>query len=95
MQHQTVPQSTDGDLIATAKTARPVGDLFTVSGEHGRVSYDQFANRVELVDAYGDIEAMGKRWSDQVAQVVEAGDDEAVFALLAEHYRTELAGGAR
>lgn len=92
------PQSTaniPSELLATAKTPRPVGERWTVSGAHGRVSYDQLGNHLVLIDANGDIDSMGKRWADQVAQAVDADDDEAVFALLAGHYGRELAGGTR
>ena len=80
----------------TSKTTDPagVGDRWSVTGEHGQVNYDLHGNRLELIDATGDIDPMGDRWADKVREYAELDDDEAVFAVLADHYRTQLAGEA-
>ena len=71
-----------------------VGDRWSVTGERGKVNYDIHGNRLELVDADGDIDVMGKVHADRVCEYALMGDDDAVFAVLADHYRTQLAGGA-
>ncbi|MEU4772929.1 hypothetical protein [Micromonospora sp. NPDC023644] len=85
-----------GELLATDKTQREIGYRWTVTGEHGQVSYDLLGNHLALLDPAGDvIDSMGKRWADEVKGVAECDDDATVYELLAGHYRAMVAGGAR
>lgn len=94
MSDKTLPQRLP---VKRHKQPHPagVGDRWTVSGELGRVSYDLLGNHLVVVDDEGDIESMGRRVADRVREYARLDDDDAVFAVLADVYRTELAGGAR
>ena len=96
MQHQTVPDSTGDELLATDKSLWFGGYRWTVTGEHGQVSYELLGNHLALLDPAGEvIDSMGRRWAVEVRALADADDDQGVFELLAGHYRIELAGGAR
>ncbi|WP_327029745.1 hypothetical protein OG989_04265 [Micromonospora sp. NBC_01740] len=89
-------QNNTGELLATNKTQREIGHRWTVTGEHGQVSYDLLGNHLALLDPAGEvIDSMGRRHADEVRALADADDDQSVYELLAGHYRTELAGGAR
>jgi len=81
-----------GEQLATDKTEVPGGHRWTVTGQHGTVTYDNHGNRIGLYFADGDIDSMGDRWADRVGEYAALGDDDAVYEVLADHYRTMLAG---
>ena len=84
MSNDTVPQPED---LATSKRPDDVhGDRWTVTGVHGRISYRELAGAVQIVGADGDIDHAGGRWPVRCAAAVESGDDQAVFAVLADVY---------
>jgi hypothetical protein len=82
--------------LTRAKTAHPAdgSGRWSVDGDAGIVQYDLLGNHLTLMPTGGELDAMGDRWADQVRDVAETGDDEAVFELLTGHYRTVLVKAA-
>ena len=70
-------------------------DRWSVTGEHGRVVYDILGNHLALIWADGDIDSVMGGTLARVKEYALLGDDDAVFAVLADLYRTQLVGGAR
>jgi hypothetical protein len=68
---------------------------WSVTGAAGIVQYDLLGNHLTLMPTGGELDAMGKRWPDQVYAAAAVDDDGEVFELLAGHYRTMANGGTR
>ena len=86
-----------GNDLITAKAEHPAdgSDRWIVAGPDGAVVYDVLGNHLAILFADGEIDSMCKRYADEARSVSEYFDDNTVFALLADHYRVVLAGGAR
>ncbi|OKI47262.1 hypothetical protein [Micromonospora sp. CB01531] len=94
MSDSTVPQPLH---VKLDKQPHPAdgSDRWSVTGELGKVAYDVLGNHLAVIDADGDVESMGREYANRVHEYARMNDDDAVFAVLADLYRTELAGGAR
>ena len=84
-------------VTTPTKTAHPAdgSDRWSVTGEAGRVVFDVLGNHLALLWADGDIDSVMGGTLARVKEYAQLGDDDAVFAVLADLYRTDLAGGAR
>ncbi|HEX6968733.1 MAG TPA: hypothetical protein VF174_08000 [Micromonosporaceae bacterium] len=80
-----------------AKEQHPAdgSDRWTVTGERGRVVYDLLGNHLAVIDEHGDVDSVMGPTLARTREYALMGDDDAVFAVLADVYRRELAGGAR
>ena len=78
------------DQLTTEKTHVAGGSQWTVRGQFGAVAYTQVGNQLALLSADGDVDSMGKEYADEARSVSEYFDDNTVFELLADHYRTKL-----
>lgn len=90
----STPTADLGD-VATTKTEHPAdgSPRWIAAGPAGSVVYDLLGNHLALLGSTGDvIDSMCKRYADEAR---DAGSDDAVFALLTDHYRTQIEGGAR
>lgn len=80
--------------IANTKTTHPADGTsprWVVTGPHGSVIYDTLGNHLAILDPDGDvIDSMCKRYADEARSISEYYDDDTVFALLADHYHTQL-----
>lgn len=83
-----------GEQLTTDKIEVPGGWRWTVTGQHGTVAYDSNGNQLALLFTDGEIDSAGDRWADKVHEYTDLGDDAAVYEVLADWYRTQLAGGA-
>ena len=78
--------------LTFAKTPHPAdgSDHWSVTGAAGVVMYDVLGNHLAYLGLDGEvIDSAGKRHADRVP---ETGNDRAVFARLAVHYRREFGG---
>lgn len=89
MKNDTIHRA--GETLTTAKRPGDVhGDRWTVTGVHGRVSYRELGGAVQIVDADGDIDHAVGKWPVRAAAAVETGDDDKVFAVLADLYEADF-----
>lgn len=92
MQTQTLPQPED---LSTSKRPDDVhGHRWTVTGVHGRVTYRELGGAVQVVAADGDRDHAGGRWPVRAAAAAETGDDQAVYAVLAQVYEANWGGAS-
>lgn len=84
-------------VTTPSKTAHPAdgSDRWSVTGEAGKVVYDVLGNHLALIPTLGEIDSVMGKTRARVREYAGLNDDDAVFAVLADLYRTELAGGAR
>lgn len=87
----TVNTEPFGELLATDKIEVPGGHRWSVTGQYGTVAYESNGNRIGLYFADGEADSMGRRWANRVGEYAALGDDDAVYEVLADHYRTMLA----
>lgn len=81
------------DQLTTTKTQHPAdgSPRWIVAGPAGSVVYDVLGNHLALLFADGEIDSMCKRYADEARSISEYYDDNTVFELLSDHYRTQLA----
>ena len=69
-------------------------DRWSVTGVDGEVVYDLLGNHLALIDADGEAaDSIMGRTLARVREYAQLGDDDAVFAVLADLYNSELVGG--
>lgn len=68
---------------------------WSVVGAAGKVVYDLLGNHLALIPVDGEIEAVMGPTLAAVWEYARLGEDDLVFGILDEQYRTQLAGGAR
>jgi len=85
---------------AAARLAEPIrrkeqhpadgSDRWSVTGEAGQVRYDRLGNHLALIPTFGEPDSVMGLTLRRVREYAELDDDEAVFALLRDVYRTEI-----
>ncbi|MGW9196094.1 hypothetical protein [Micromonospora chersina] len=93
MSEQTLPQR---HPVQRDKQPHPAdgSPRYSVKGKHGKVVYDLLGNHLAIIDTDGDYDSVMGATLARVREYAQLDDEAAVFAVLADLYRTELAGGA-
>lgn len=80
----------------STKTEHPAdgSPRWIVVGDAGRVVYDTLGNHLAVIPADGDIDPVMGKTLARVREYALLGEDDVVFQILGDVYRTELEFGA-
>ncbi|MBQ1064518.1 hypothetical protein [Micromonospora sp. C41] len=93
MDKHHIPALGTDEQLYTSRSPWPGGGYrWDVEGRLGAITFHSRTGRLTVVDPNGfEVAELDASWAAQVAAAVDAGNEAAVFELLAGHYRTELA----